>query len=127
MAAESGLLTRISHATRIIRSPRAKSGAADPPTLEPIVAAEAAHLHYVNDRLPGITRVRAGRGFVYRDPNGRTIRDPEELRRIESIGIPPAGTDVWRHPQDKQIPTWTCLLRWHTKTHARMPGQNNRR
>jgi len=95
MAAESGLLTRISHATRIIRSPRAKSGAADPPTLEPIVAAEAAHLHYVNDRLPGITRVRAGRGFVYRDPNGRTIRDPEELRRIESIGIPPAWTDVW--------------------------------
>jgi DNA topoisomerase-1 len=72
--------------------------AADPPTLEPIVAAQAAHLHYVNDGLPGITRVRAGRGFVYRDPNGRTIRDPEELRRIQAIGIPPAWTDVWICP-----------------------------
>jgi DNA topoisomerase-1 len=98
MAPESGLLSRSEPGTRIIRALRVKSGAADPPTLEPIVAAEAARLHYVNDRLPGITRVRAGSGFAYRAPNGRRIRDPEELRRIESIGIPPAWTDVWICP-----------------------------
>jgi DNA topoisomerase-1 len=62
------------------------------------VAAEAAHLHYVNDRLPGIRRLRAGHGFVYRGPGGGILRDPEELRRIKALGIPPAWTDVWICP-----------------------------
>lgn len=71
---------------------------ADPPTLDPVTAAVIAGLHYVSDRMPGITRVRAGSGFVYRDPDGHIIRDPAERRRIESIGIPPAWTNVWICP-----------------------------
>jgi DNA topoisomerase-1 len=98
MEADSALLARSARAKRMARPPRAKSVVADPPTIDPIVAARAARLHYVSDRMPGITRARAGDGFVYRDPNGRTIRDREELRRIESIGIPPAWTDVWICP-----------------------------
>jgi DNA topoisomerase-1 len=68
---------------------------ADPPTIDPVAAAQAARLHYVSDRVPGISRVRAGNRFVYRDPSGRPIRDPAELGRIESIGVPPAWTNVW--------------------------------
>jgi DNA topoisomerase-1 len=71
---------------------------ADPPTIDPLVAAQVAGLHYVSDRMPGIRRLRGGAGFVYRDPDGRTIRDPEELYRIKSLGVPPAWTDVWICP-----------------------------
>jgi len=52
-------------------------------------------LRHSSDERPGIVRHRAGRGFTYRDPDGRTIRDPETLTRIRSIAIPPAWTDVW--------------------------------
>jgi DNA topoisomerase-1 len=55
-------------------------------------------LRHTSDRRPGISRHRAGRGFTYRDPAGRTIRDPEELSRIRSLAVPPAWTDVWISP-----------------------------
>jgi DNA topoisomerase-1 len=71
---------------------------AEPRTIDPLVAAQAARLHYVSDRIPGITRLRTGRGFVYRDPEGRVLRDPQELSRIDSLGIPPAWTRVWICP-----------------------------
>jgi DNA topoisomerase-1 len=44
---------------------------------------------------PGITRRRQGRGFSYLDEDGARIEDPEELRRIGALGIPPAWKDVW--------------------------------
>jgi len=44
---------------------------------------------------PGITRRRAGSGWVYLDPEGRQVTDPETLARIKSLVIPPAWTDVW--------------------------------
>jgi DNA topoisomerase-1 len=55
-------------------------------------------LRHASDRRSGITRRRSGRGFAYRDPEGRTIRDPAEIRRIRSLAIPPAWTDVWICP-----------------------------
>jgi DNA topoisomerase-1 len=55
-------------------------------------------LRHASDRQPGITRGRAGRGFTYRDPDGRTIREADELRRIKSLAVPPAWTDVWICP-----------------------------
>jgi DNA topoisomerase I len=55
-------------------------------------------LRYCGDDRPGIRRRRAGRGFSYRDPDGRTIRDPDAIARIRSIVIPPAWTDVWICP-----------------------------
>jgi DNA topoisomerase-1 len=55
----------------------------EPPTLDPLIAAEVAQLRYVGDRMSGIRRRRAGKhGFDYYDPAGRLIRDADELRRI---------------------------------------------
>jgi DNA topoisomerase-1 len=55
-------------------------------------------LRHSSDDRPGISRRRSGRGFSYRDADGRTIRDPETLDRIRGIVIPPAWTDVWICP-----------------------------
>ena len=52
-------------------------------------------LRHSTDRDPGISRRRSGRGFSYRGPNGRPIRDEETLDRIRALAIPPAWTDVW--------------------------------
>jgi len=53
------------------------------------------HLSYVNDDGPGITRRRAGKGFSYRYPDGAKVEDPDTLKRIRMLGIPPAWTNVW--------------------------------
>jgi DNA topoisomerase I len=55
-------------------------------------------LRHSSDRRPGIRRIRAGRGFSYRDPDGRRIDDRETVARIRSLAIPPAWTDVWICP-----------------------------
>jgi DNA topoisomerase-1 len=52
-------------------------------------------LRYVSDERPGIRRRRNGGGFAYVAPGGRRLRDPAALRRIRSLAIPPAYTDVW--------------------------------
>jgi DNA topoisomerase I len=44
---------------------------------------------------PGITRVRDGKGFRYRDPSGAEVTDPRTLRRIGALVIPPAWKNVW--------------------------------
>jgi DNA topoisomerase I len=62
---------------------------------DPVESAQAAGLRYVSDTQPGIRRKRAGKGFVYLGPDGKTIRDAKELSRIKSLAIPPAYTDVW--------------------------------
>jgi DNA topoisomerase-1 len=46
----------------------------------------------------GLRRVRAGRGFSYKDTSGHPIADPELRQRIERLAIPPAWTDVWIAP-----------------------------
>jgi len=61
-------------------------------------SARAAGLRYASDARPGITRRRAGRGFSYRDADGRPIRDPATVERIRRLAIPPAWTDVWICP-----------------------------
>jgi DNA topoisomerase-1 len=62
---------------------------------ENLLAARAVGLRYVNDDEPGITRRRAGKSFSYQSPDGTRITDEDELRRIKSIAVPPAWTDVW--------------------------------
>jgi DNA topoisomerase IB len=47
---------------------------------------------------PGITRRKAGRGFVYYDNEGQRVEAPEVLERIGELGIPPAWRDVWICP-----------------------------
>lgn len=55
-------------------------------------------LRHSSDRARGIVRRRAGKGFTYRDPAGRPVRDRETLERFRAIAIPPAWTDVWICP-----------------------------
>jgi DNA topoisomerase-1 len=65
---------------------------------EPSKSAQVAGLYYVTDNSVGIRRKRAGKGFRYSGPDGRPIHDPQELRRIKALAIPPAWTEVWICP-----------------------------
>jgi DNA topoisomerase I len=47
---------------------------------------------------PGLRRRKQGRGFVYLDPEGERIQEPEVLTRIHELVIPPAWDDVWICP-----------------------------
>ncbi|HEV2133258.1 MAG TPA: DNA topoisomerase IB [Terracidiphilus sp.] len=62
---------------------------------DPVESAKEAGLRYTTDAKPGIARERAGKGFRYIGPDGETVRNPETLRRIRSLVIPPAWKDVW--------------------------------
>ena len=64
-------------------------------SIEGQAAARAAGLRYADDSRPGIGRRRAGSGFGYRAPDGGPVIDKTELRRIRTLAIPPAWTDVW--------------------------------
>jgi DNA topoisomerase-1 len=59
-----------------------------------VEAAKSAGLRYTTDARPGIRRLRQGTGFRYLGPDGRTVKS-DDLRRIRSLVIPPAWTDVW--------------------------------
>ncbi len=63
--------------------------------MDPVKSAEVSGLRYVTDALPGIFRRRSGAGFRYVTAEGKVVKDPEVLRRIRSLVIPPAWTDVW--------------------------------
>ena len=52
-------------------------------------------LVWVSDDAPGIRRIRNGDGFAYVGPDGKRIRNADELRRIRSLAIPPAYENVW--------------------------------
>src|SRR3982750_2456020 len=52
-------------------------------------------LRYVTADQLGIRRIRVGRDFQYLFPNGKTLRDSANLKRIKSLVIPPAWEDVW--------------------------------
>jgi DNA topoisomerase-1 len=67
----------------------------------PIKAAKAAGLRYVTDATPGIHRKRAGKHFSYTGLEGKPIHDEEVLKRIRSLGIPPAWTNVWICPNPR--------------------------
>src|SRR5215831_6045354 len=60
-------------------------------------AASIAHLVYVSDKQPGISRLKKGKGFAYLY-NGRFLHDKKEIRRIRSLAIPPAWANVWICP-----------------------------
>ncbi|MDQ2730432.1 MAG: DNA topoisomerase IB [Armatimonadota bacterium] len=80
-------------------SPIGEQAAAEPEIIkDPVESAKAAGLRYVTDTGPGITRKREGDHFTYFDPKGNQIEDPEKLKRINALAIPPAYTDVWICP-----------------------------
>jgi len=62
-------------------------------------AATPPGLVYVSDdEVPGIRRLRRGASFVYRLPDGRPLRDVQQLARIRRLAIPPAYSQVWICP-----------------------------
>jgi DNA topoisomerase-1 len=61
-------------------------------------AAKAADLLYVNDKKPGISRIKKGSGFVYIFDD-QPLKDKEQLDRIKKLAIPPAWTNVWICPK----------------------------
>ena len=54
-----------------------------------------AGLFYSSDAEPGISRVRRGNSFAYRDSKGGWIKDEAQLARIRQLAIPPAYHSVW--------------------------------
>jgi DNA topoisomerase-1 len=66
-----------------------------PAVAEPAQMAIEAGLLYVSCQEPGIRRMRAGRGFYYLTPANRKLTSVTELRRIESLAVPPAYRNVW--------------------------------
>lgn len=64
-------------------------------------AASRAGLTYVTDGVAGISRRRAGKGWIFYRPSGSRITDPGQRRRINSLAIPPAWTDVWICPDPR--------------------------
>jgi DNA topoisomerase-1 len=69
--------------------------------MDPVESAKLAGLRYVSDSQAGITRRRTGRGFSYRGLDGERVGDMDTLRRIRSLAIPPAWTDVWICPNPR--------------------------
>jgi DNA topoisomerase-1 len=65
-------------------------------------AASAAHLIYVNDEMPGITRIKKGKGFCF-FYNGQIIKDEKCLERIKKLAIPPS----WSNVMDICCTQWT--------------------
>jgi DNA topoisomerase I len=65
---------------------------------DPVESAEVVGLRYVTDDIPGIQRKTSGKTFKYFDVDGKQIRDPNVIQRINSLAIPPAYTKVWICP-----------------------------
>jgi DNA topoisomerase I len=71
---------------------------ADGPTIvDPKDAAEWVGLRYVSDTRPGIHRRKSGKGFSYSRADGSRLTELD-VKRIKSLAIPPAWTDVWICP-----------------------------
>jgi DNA topoisomerase-1 len=61
-------------------------------------SATTAGLRYVSDGVRGISRKRSGTGWAYYEPDGARITDRALRKRLNSLAIPPAWTDVWICP-----------------------------
>src|SRR5262245_65251923 len=58
-------------------------------------SARRARSRYTSDLEPGIQRQALDKGFIYKSPSGRIIRNMKILERIRKLVIPPAWTNVW--------------------------------
>lgn len=62
---------------------------------DPLKSAEVAELIYISDVVPGIKRIKSGKGFKYVGIDGKSITDKKEIERFKSLIIPPAWKNVW--------------------------------
>ena len=60
------------------------------PTATPIPS-----LRHVSDDEPGYSRLKWGKGFTYRDWEGRCVKDAALRQHFKALVIPPFWTDVW--------------------------------
>lgn len=52
-------------------------------------------LIYTTDQMPGYSRMRSGKGFSFRLPDGSLLADRRERQRLMSLAVPPAYQNVW--------------------------------
>lgn len=78
--------------------------------------------------MPGLARLKSGKGFRYRNAAGQWIKDPEEIRRIRKLAIPPAYSRVWICPQPNghlQATGYDARGRKQYRYHADWQAQRN--
>jgi DNA topoisomerase-1 len=61
---------------------------------DPEKSAKAVNLIYVNDKQPGIRRIKENDTFIYKIGR-KTIKDKTTLARIKKLALPPAWENVW--------------------------------
>jgi DNA topoisomerase-1 len=66
---------------------------------DPVKCASLANLIYVNDKIPGIKRIKKGKKFEYW-LGERKLRNKKQLDRIRKLVIPPAWKNVWICPKE---------------------------
>jgi DNA topoisomerase-1 len=66
--------------------------------VDPKDAAQSVGLRYVSDARPGIRRRKTGTGFTYTGADGAKLSNPDVLKRIKALVIPPAWANVWISP-----------------------------
>ncbi len=59
------------------------------------VSLETIGLTYVHGTEPGIRRLRRGKGFSYKLPDGKVLSSEKDRLRITALGLPPAYENVW--------------------------------
>jgi DNA topoisomerase-1 len=62
--------------------------------------AQKAGLRYVTNMSSGFSRKKIGPKYLYLDIKGNKITNSDEIKRINSLAIPPAYTEVWICPYD---------------------------
>jgi DNA topoisomerase-1 len=55
-------------------------------------------LCFVDDSMPGYTRKRRGRYWMYFDSKGDRVTDRDEIDRLNAVGLPPAYENAWFCP-----------------------------
>jgi len=83
------LTAKLARASGLVQSRRKKALPKDP-----LESAKAAHLRHVDASLPGLSR-KSGKTFIYVRADGKPVKDESTLKRIRSLVIPPAWTNVW--------------------------------
>jgi DNA topoisomerase I len=69
-----------------------------PAVADAMAAAQEAGLRYVSDEDPGLRREARKKSFRYFDAQGKLVKDPAVIDRVNRLAIPPAWTGVWICP-----------------------------
>jgi DNA topoisomerase-1 len=94
---------------------------------DPVKTATAAGLLYVSDTMPGITRVKKGKGWCYVYTDGSICKDEQTLSRIRKLVLPPAWTNVWICPYDNGHLQATGYDKLNRKQYKYHPGWSSLR